>query len=494
MRRQALVALVVIGCGLLARAETPPHVPRTAPVGFAHAVHAGDVAKSGAPAIACVRCHAIKAGAVSGKPGHTACFGACHGPAPAPRDPVAEDKLRLCNPCHAETALLASPRNRKALAVAYPPYALAVDHSVQLGHKAHAAITCAQCHDKRGGPPHKRCIGCHDGTRGHAMTACLACHPPGTDPPRLEPSKTQIVVTSAFSHARHATRGAARQCIACHAPVVDTNSRELPRPAAATCALAGCHDGKAAFGITAACTKCHKDAPKTKFAVARPDARFSHFTHDKANLGCRACHPFSKSGEVLVSGHAPCVSCHAPDFGERDPKICGACHHGTEPWRPLVADRLPSDITEFGVTLAHDKHPGACTSCHSLATSVNELRPPRGHVACTTSGCHAITGGPAPQLTACEGCHMRGVADARERARLTATWSVRATFVHAPHRAGKTGELACTTCHTDMSSPTVLSLAVPAKQTCASAGCHDGQGAFKVTGTSCTRCHLGARR
>ena len=38
----------------------------------------------------------------------------------------------------------------------------------------------------------------------------------------------------------------------------------------------------------------------------------------------------------------------------------------------------------------------------------------------------------------------------------------------------------------------VVALAVPAKPTCAS--CHDdGKGAFKLTGTTCTRCHEGSR-
>ena len=501
MRRVLVVAVVMCGALWFARAETPPFVPRTAPLGFDHTLHARDVHTAAAPEIACTRCHVVRAGALVGKPGHAACFGACHGPPPTARDPVAPPQLRLCNPCHAETAL-ATPANKRALAVTYPPYVLGLDFALQIGHKAHQDVTCAKCHDKRTGPPHKRCIACHDGAagKGFAMTACSTCHTPGSgqpDPPKLLRTKdTQIFVTTAFSHAKHSTRGAARQCTACHATILETNDRRLPRPTAETCAISGCHDGKASFPITTSCTKCHKDVPARKFEVRRPEARFSHAgggagaAHETTGLACAACHPLGKTGEALVAGHAPCATCHAKDFGLRTPTICGACHIGTEPWRPLVADNLPAETTEFGVTLQHRKHPGACSSCHSLTTSATQLRPPRGHRACTTSGCHAITGGPAPQLADCESCHQRGLAEQRDRTRLAATWSVRAKFVHAPHAMSKDAEVACIACHTDLSSPTVLSLAVPTKTTCAP--CHDGQVAFKLTGTTCTRCHPGA--
>ncbi|MBA3821932.1 MAG: hypothetical protein H0X17_23815, partial [Deltaproteobacteria bacterium] len=48
----------------------------------------------------------------------------------------------------------------------------------------------------------------------------------------------------------------------------------------------------------------------------------------------------------------------------------------------------------------------------------------------------------------------------------------------------------CVQCHVDMTSPDVLRLAAPPKSTCAP--CHDGRASFKLTGTTCTRCHVGA--
>ena len=471
------------------------------PEGFDHNIHLSRVAVSGAAEIPCTGCHTWRGNALVGKPGHAACFGRCHGappvaPARGARPELAPERMRVCVACHAEAALLQPYTGPAPYAVAYPPYRRFPDHALQIGHKTHQAIACTQCHDGARGLPHRRCAGCHDGaaTPGHgpAMTACPKCHAAASgvpEPVRLAMnSQVEIVVTSAFSHPRHAARGAAgRQCATCHAGISDTDERQLPRPTTASCAAPGCHDGKAAFPTTASCTRCHKDAPKARFEVARPDTRFSHATHRPKQLPCAGCHPLAKSGEVLVAGHAPCAPCHAEDFGKRRPTICGACHNATEPWRALKADRLPAERTEFGATIDHGKHRGACTACHSLTTTTAQLRPPRGHRACLGAGCHAVAGGPAPLMSACEGCHAEGRAEARLRARLAAPWSVRAAFDHAPHRRSKDGELACTACHDDLSGPDLASLRTPAKATCA--GCHDGATAFKLTGTTCLRCH-----
>jgi hypothetical protein len=272
--------------------------------------------------------------------------------------------------------------------------------------------------------------------------------------------------------------------------VQDTDDNVLPAPSAASCATARCHDGQAAFAVTAACTRCHLAPDQAGFKVARPSARYSHASHAEVDLPCATCHPLTRSGEVTVAGHAPCATCHAEDFGRRQPRICGACHNGTEPWRALVPDRGPAERTEFGATLDHGKHLLACTSCHALATSEAQLRAPRGHRACTGEACHAVASGPAPRLGRCDACHRRGLAADRRAARLAAPWSVRRAFDHAPHaRDPRNGALACVACHVDLGAPDVTSLATPPKPTCAP--CHDGATAFKLTGTTCTRCHQG---
>ncbi|MBA2543007.1 MAG: hypothetical protein H0V17_25425 [Deltaproteobacteria bacterium] len=480
-----------------ARADVPVRPTRMAPAGFDHAGH--EVAQGKGRPVECATCHKLARGLIAKAPSHATCFGSCHTDQTTllkMREAVPLDKLRYCNACHAETALVL-PVDKKAIAITAP--GSGTEHALQLGHDSHDQVACVKCHDLRGprrGKPHERCIGCHGDkpTATFAIADCAKCHPKGSDRPHLvHPS--EIVVTSAFSHTKHAGRGAAKQCITCHAGIAATDARTLPSPTLDTCTTAGCHDAKAAFGAIASCTKCHQDVPKGKFEVARPDTPYSHAKHaTRTTLACAKCHPLTKTGEVKVAGHAACVDgCHqhVADFGARKPTICGACHDGTEPWRRLIADRLPAEITEFGATLDHETHSTPCASCHSLTTTRTELRPPRGHRACTTAGCHAVTAGPAPQMTACESCHQNGLAASREAARLGARWSVRSTFKHRTHTAKAAAE--CVACHSDLDSPTVLSLAAPAKATCSTAGCHDGSGAFKVTGTSCTKCHPGAK-
>lgn len=366
--------------------------------------------------------------------------------------------------------------------------------AVQFGHKSHAQIGCAKCHDPgkpRRGKTHDRCTSCHGEKpdKTFPISDCAKCHPAGNDRPKLV--RSQIAVTSAFSHAKHA--GRAKQCIACHAAIAATDALELPSPKKLE-ACTTCHDGKAAFGVLTKCMKCHVDVPKGEFEVARPDKAFSHAKHDAVvTQPCSGCHRLSKTGEIETGGHVACVfGCHKheAEFGLRKPTICGACHDGTEPWRPLIADKLPADTTEFGTNIDHRKHAGTCVSCHTLTTPRTELRPTRGHRACATAGCHTMTKGPEPQMASCEACHQRGVIAAREAARLSARWSVRATFNHRVHATKVAAD--CARCHTDVSSPTTLSIAAPPKAACAEVGCHDGSGAFKVTGTSCTRCHPGA--
>nr|HEX4317182.1 cytochrome c3 family protein [Kofleriaceae bacterium] len=468
---KALAVVVAIACARVAVAA-----PAT---GFDHNVHARDVAVSGADDVACARCHRGATGIV--RPDHAACFGACHGAAP-----TAKTKLEpLCQTCHVD-----------ATKVFYPPYTVDRDFALQLGHATHTAAgaPCAGCHAPIVGgakaAPHARCATCHDGKPGaagaattFAMTACARCHGPGIgnpEPPKLafDPLPLQ------FAHDKHAARGAAKACTACHADVAATDSSLLPRPSTATCAAAGCHDGAAAFATTDACTRCHPRAPTSEWKVARGELRFVHGGSHQAAMAkpCASCHALAAGGEPLTPRHAACAGCHAPEFSARQPRICSACHNGSEPWRALGGDRPYPDATEFGATLDHGKHAGACASCHALTTASVQLRPPRGHAACTTAGCHAVATGPAPRMADCVVCHQLGLAASRAHDRETAAWSVRRHFEHASH-----AQTPCASCHTTMTSPDLRSLPTPPKATCAP--CHDGRQAFKLTGTHCTRCH-----
>ncbi|MFN0245546.1 MAG: cytochrome c3 family protein [Kofleriaceae bacterium] len=490
MVRVIVVIAIAFGAGIAVADDSVP-------AGFDHNLHERDYNLAGNDQpIPCARCHTMQNGLLAGRPDHASCFGACHGPAPAKgvrkqKIAIAESQARVCTNCHAPSAL-AKPFDGK-LPVAYPPYA-PTDFALAANHKSHSGVACSSCHVAAKTAPHRRCLTCHDGSGGiwkaSAMTNCQPCHTPGSgtpQPPRLaEPVNT---VTATFSHPKHAARGGkGANCLTCHAEILETNDNILPRTKATSCAIAGCHDGAPVFAITASCTRCHTTAP-SKYDQALRDVRFSHATHKDTGLPCTSCHPISAGTEVVTAGHGPCVTCHAEDFTKREPQYCSACHNSTEPWRKLIADRAPASRTEFGAKLDHsrDAHKRDCKTCHSLTTAGSQLRPPRGHRACTNSGCHAETTGPDPKLVACEGCHQLSLATTRAVQRVGAPWSVRSTFQHATHtRAKDGGELSCIACHVDLGS-NVAAMPTPTKSACVP--CHDGATAFKLTGTGCTRCH-----
>lgn len=466
-------------------------VAAATPTGFDHVVHDRNLIVNGGDALACARCHTDKANKLIRRPAHAACFGACHGPLPSPKTPVG-DRVKVCASCHETLTAKKPPAN----------YLIEPDFNISFGHKQHATVACAQCHDMRDKPAkpaiHARCASCHDGAKGHGppMTNCTSCHPQGVGKPQPpELATVQNTVTSTYSHTKHAVRGAVgKDCATCHATIRETDDIQLPRPTMKSCGLAGCHDAKAAFATTEACTRCHDRAP-TRFDVWRPSERFTHRgNHARvvATMPCKTCHMLTASSELRSTGHAPCAGCHADDFAARQPTTCGACHNATEPWRKLVTDRGPPPRTEFGAMLDHDKHKSDCSACHSLRTESAELRTPRGHSGCSGKTCHANSTGPVPRFEDCKACHELGLAAARANTRMEAPWSVRAQFDHKTHAKTTNGnDLACRACHTTLAGTKLVELATPPKATCLP--CHDdGKGAFKLTGTTCKRCHGGS--
>jgi hypothetical protein len=333
------------------------------------------------------------------------------------------------------------------------------------------------------------------------MTACAACHPAeiGAEP-RPHLIATPLSVARTFSHERHAPRAPATTCTSCHQAIAATSARELPTPPASTCDVAGCHDARAAFAITVACTRCHTaPAGAPPSPAPSPQLRFVHRQHEALTAieACAGCHRLDARGEPTVPGHDSCsdAACHRADFTSPAPTTCGACHLSSEPWRHLLPDQRPPADTELGVALSHRRHPGDCAGCHRLTTARHALRPPRGHAACTAAGCHAADRGPAPRLDACAACHQPGVVDERRRRRSLALWSVAATFDHDRHaldpRDGR--PLACTACHDPAATDAVGDAPPPPPSKPRCAPCHDGAIAFKMTGHGCARCHAAAR-
>lgn len=507
-------------------------------LGFDHVWHEGQVSVAGAPPVACGRCHAMSlAGAIVGRPDHAACYGDCHGAAPARRIlgrpySIADEARRQCQTCHAPAALgRAESGGQERLTVAYPPFQRDPDHGVQMSHALHegpsrAGAGCATCHEgvgrtaAAGGDVHGRCAACHarvvDATSGGdpagdasadtagatgrpaPMRECQTCHVQAYGPrtrPFLVPGA--FPVRERFSHQAHAAR-APLECRQCHGHVATTDGAELGPPTMDSCGQ--CHDGEQAFSTTGPrCRGCHTRPVVEPEVRAQTLARFDHQRHGATAAGCDRCHELDAAGRPRppAADHAPCAdsACHRQEFSSLAPKICGVCHIGNEPWRPLHFDRAPRPDTEFGARFSHQAHSGrygetrACTDCHGGAGRARELGLARDHGSCMGDGCHARERG-APRLGQCEGCHVAGLVSARERQRERAPWTVRTRFRHAPHeRDPRTGgALVCAACHDDGPRATRMDdMPTPPKSTCQP--CHDGNLAFKVTGHGCTRCH-----
>jgi Cytochrome c7 and related cytochrome c len=551
--RSGLALLVgVVACGLAALLAAGP--ARAQASGFDHAAHARALmakGKDGAKELGCARCHPSSAGQLGKRPDHATCFGECHGALPSKKEleaaPAAGDeqaliRARTCVACHRAEDLAARRFTVSAAPLARTG-ALASDFAeATLSHaRHHPQADCLRCHTVPASPPslatttplaaprataaaaaaqrpHRRCLGCHTGKGepgAFAMDACERCHrPPSSGGATVAAKRSLLTVTAAFSHQRHQRYAAdqpaaaappptsAAACLSCHRALAEEESPAHPRPPAATCATAACHDGKRAFGLTEKCTQCHREEPAAFYPVPRPTKRFDHRKHQAplaaagtAVTECQGCHRIAAgtgaAAAVAGADHAACASCHAEDFGAAQPTTCGACHSSTEPWRHLRADRLPPDDTEFGARMDHGKHPQPCQRCHVLDTATRQLRPPRDHSACTGAGCHQLAGGALPRLSECAECHRQDLVADRTRQRARAPWSVRHRFDHARHRLAKDGSpAACTSCHTQLLG-SLSSMAVPTKSACEP--CHDGTTAFSVTGVSCNRCHGGVR-
>lgn len=522
-----LVLVLALGAPARTRAGTGTRDQAT---GHDHVWHAGKVSVAGQPDIPCGRCHVADGrGRLSGRPDHKACFGACHGGEPprrVARRPYAVDpgKQRVCATCHAPATLDAAGAGQPGkLTVAYPPYVTDPDHGITLSHAAHAAATrdrgdCTACHPdvgKAAGPSrtphtqtsgnHGRCEGCHaaprPGSSMPTMADCLGCHVQAYGP-QTRPFLVRglFAVTRTFSHERHRGHGAG-DCRACHDAVAGTASTELPAPTMATCQT--CHDGDRTFSVVGThCRRCHTQPVASPSVRPSLQARYDHKAHESRLAGapCGRCHVLDARGKPQppARDHAPCsdAGCHRDEFSSTEPTMCGACHVGAEPWRPLHLDRPHRLDTEFGARFSHRAHlldrgmQRACSDCHRHAWGKREQRLPRDHDACTGPGCHVSSGGATPALGACEACHVPGLDSEHDTRRRSARFGVRETFRHAPHRStpGSQAPLPCTSCHADMTRAERMDdIPTPKKATCTP--CHDGTVAFKVTGHGCVRCH-----
>lgn len=510
MRRALLTALLVLA-GTRAASADPI-------AGYDHVIHDGYVEVKGIDAPGCEHCHALDRRQQPVQPGHAACFGSsCH---VMPRGGVAPAPATLCLACH-DTARPGKGARAHWAGEASRDFGLTFPHD-RHGPPSHAAgrAGCLDCHvapsakaapapakKKPALPPgaHDRCVGCHGAAAPappapsapapFAMVECARCHRSIAGrfvaPAQLD---SPYGVGAGFSHDAHLARQAgppATRCLACHAQVEATAGAQIPAPSMATCE--SCHDGKQAFAALGnRCRNCHVRG--TALPAAEPPRLFDHRQHIAAGAParCESCHALDATFTPRPVEHAACADarCHAGEFRTRTPRICGGCHVGSEPWRPLRADAARREHSEFGAEYSHRTHgarPGpACAECHTGVRGGLPMRLGRAHASCAGDACHTRS---APRLADCASCHQLGVLPDRDDRRAASRWSVAARFDHAAHDRDVLDQpVQCLSCHVGvLDARRVAEIPVPRKAVCA--GCHDGVLGFKMTGHACGRCH-----
>jgi len=325
----------------------------------------------------------------------------------------------------------------------------------------HAALRCAECHQKkfRKGPATEAsnwvglepaCGSCHtDPHRGALGADCARCHSasdwkktPGfdhgtTDFPLagkhtgLACAKCHTIEGQAsplykpLPHAEcsschkdaHAGRLGAK-CASCHvaaswrevAPSSFDHARtRYPlRGAHAQVACAKCHDRTTAFGpkpAFAACADCHRDPHAGRATLAG------------AKVDCGACHDVERfrPGVLAPARHAPD---RFPLEGKHGTVRCADCHR---------TDRTPSGVARLGQA-AVDLHPPheRCSTCHTDAHGGQlASRPDGGECA----ACHGVQGWKPSRFTVAQHAEL---ALPLEGAHATAACAA----CHGPERPG----------------------------------------------------------
>lgn len=209
--------------------------------------------------------------------------------------------------------------------------------------------------------------------------------------------------TIAFSHEKHANRGA--HCNQCHIDLAHGTPGHVHAPGI----MPGhpqcfaCHDGKKASNK---CDYCHL----TRLAPSPHPPDFLA-VHGRAALknssGCRECHKesFCLNCHTLPMPHPRnWVSIHGTQLGQGDcarchtQQFCNQCHQRTQP-ASHKQKGFPQSHGSLAV-LGSD-----CTVCHSKAFCLNCHKLPMPHPSNWTSG-HAVPG--KAQTDVCLRCHSLG--------------------------------------------------------------------------------------
>ena len=346
-------------------------------------------------------CHTLtRTGALVGRPDHAACFGR----ATAPRRPRASaararDRARARPRVHdlprrgRAARAVRHARSRSRFRPTSRPTSRSRSATSSTGRRVHAV----PCH-REGGAPHRRCASCHDGARtaGHGppMTACEGCHTAGRRSPDpavargaaqhrdrdvlARPATRRAVVAAA--RARPATRRSARPTTPAAAADRDgVRHQRLPRRQGRVPDHRGVH------------ALPHRWRPRqvrgraTDRAVLAPPRRARG--RDRAPAAIRS----SRVARSWSRAMRRAWRATPTDFERRTPTDVRRVPQ-RRPSRGVSSSPIacPPTAPSSARRSITPSIPAPARTCHTLTTTSAQLRPPRGHRACTGTACHAI--------------------------------------------------------------------------------------------------------
>lgn len=251
--------------------------------------------------------------------------GACH-------DGTSAFSVRgKCGACHRETVEVAIPVKQTGI--------------TRFSHSSHTALySCVDCHNAVVGAgvtarrvtmaameKGESCGACHDGKVAFTVREnCTRCHPVKDIP--FTPSGAR------FSHDAHLKVHGCGDCHdALYRPGPDNRRVTMAEMERGT-SCGACHDGSAAFPVTAGCDRCHPATKGIKYDLPADvgSVLFSHRNHTAKGYACSDCH-----GTIVTAGAGrksstmkemeqgkSCGACHgfSMAFTVSDPVNCVRCH------------------------------------------------------------------------------------------------------------------------------------------------------------------------
>lgn len=143
--------------------------------------------------------------------------------------------------------------------------------------------------------------------------------------------------------------------------------------------------------------------------------------HKPRTQDCGACHVRANNDpRPVLPGHPACIECHARDFTNKNPKVCGICHKMPLDARFSRID-FPPRLAQFGIKrFSHRDHANSekmknqmdarkmpegaprCDFCHRFDDQGFKASMP-GHPECYS--CHNHQ--PTEKVDACVACHVK---------------------------------------------------------------------------------------